>query len=69
MTAPAVDGDAIAVADFEGYVHWLDRATGALVGRIQTAKGRVTNAPLAADGLVFVQTDAGRLFALRAHAR
>ena len=69
LTAPVIDGEAIVVADFQGYVHWLDRASGALVGRIGTSKGRVTNAPLAANGFVYVQTDAGSLYALRARAR
>ena len=69
LTTPVVDGSSLVLADFEGYVHWLDRTSGALVGRIKTAKGRVTNAPVVADGIVYVQTDAGRLFALRARAR
>ena len=43
--------------------------SGALVGRIKTSKERVTNAPMVADGIVYVQTDAGRLLALRARAR
>ncbi len=69
LTSPAVDGDSLVVVDFQGFVHWLDRASGALVGRIKTSKERVTNAPVVADGVVYVQTDAGRLFALRARAR
>ena len=69
LTAPVVDGDAIVVADFEGHVHWLDQASGALVGRSTTSKGRVTNAPIAVDGLVYLQSDAGQLYALRAHPR
>jgi outer membrane protein assembly factor BamB len=68
LSTPEVDGEAIVVADFEGFVHWLDRASGALIGRAHTAKGRVTNAPVAQNGVVFVQTDAGRLFAFRARA-
>ena len=69
LTAPVVDGDSLVVVDFQGFVHWLDRASGALVGRIKTSKERVTNAPMVASGIVYVQTDAGRLFALRARAR
>ena len=69
LTAPAVDGGAVVVADFQGYVHWLDQGTGALIGRISTAKGRVTNAPVVANGLVYVQTDAGKLYALRARSQ
>jgi outer membrane protein assembly factor BamB len=69
VTGPALDGDYVVVADFEGQVHWLDPISGAIVGRSATAKGRVTNAPLAANGLVYVQTDAGKLFALRARPK
>jgi outer membrane protein assembly factor BamB len=70
LTRPVVDGDAIVVADFEGYVHWLDRATGDIVGRIETTKkARVTNAPVEANGMVYVQNDSGQLFALRGHPR
>ncbi len=66
LTAPAVDGEAIVVADFEGYVHWLDKTTGQVLGRYEVGGDRVTNAPVAADGLVYVQNDDGKLVALRA---
>lgn len=69
VTAPAVDGDAIVVADFEGYAHWLDKTTGELLGRVAVGGARVTNAPVAGNGLVYVQNDEGRLVALRARAR
>jgi outer membrane protein assembly factor BamB len=69
VTAPAVDGDAIVVADFEGYAHWLDKTTGELLGRVEVGGARVTNAPVAGNGLVYVQNDEGRLVALRARAR
>ncbi len=69
LTAPVLDGEAVVVADFEGQVHWLDGATGALLGRIATAKGRITNAPVAANGFVYLQTDAGHLYALRARPK
>ena len=32
LSAPALDGDALVVGDFEGYVHWLDKATGEILG-------------------------------------
>jgi outer membrane protein assembly factor BamB len=69
LTAPVLDGDAVVVADFQGQVHWLDAASGALLGRVATSKGRITNAPVAADGIVYVQTDAGHLYALRARPK
>ena len=65
LTAPAIDGDAIVVADFEGFVHWLDKSTGEFVARQKTDGERVTNAPLSTDEGVFVQTDAGRLVAFK----
>lgn len=33
LTAPAVQGDALVVADFDGYVHWLAREDGRLLAR------------------------------------
>ncbi|HUO78581.1 MAG TPA: outer membrane protein assembly factor BamB [Steroidobacteraceae bacterium] len=69
LTAPAVDGDALVVADFEGYVHWLDQASGALIGRISAGGTRFTNAPVAAGGFVYLENDSGELYALRAQPR
>jgi outer membrane protein assembly factor BamB len=70
LTAPVLDDSALVVADFEGYLHWLDRDTGALLARIVTKKkSRISNAPVVVDGVVYVQTDAGQLYAFRAHAR
>lgn len=69
LTAPAIDGDALVVGDFEGYVHWLDKATGELQARQKTDGARITNAPVVVDGLIYVQTDAGRLQVYRSAAR
>ena len=49
LSAPAVVGDYVVVADLDGYVHWFDRATGTLAGRTKTGGDRVTNAPLAVE--------------------
>jgi outer membrane protein assembly factor BamB len=65
LSAPAVVGDYVVVADLDGYVHWFDRATGAPAGRAKTGGDRVTNAPLAVDGLLYVITDKGDLSAFR----
>ncbi|MFI4890900.1 MAG: outer membrane protein assembly factor BamB [Steroidobacterales bacterium] len=66
LSTPAMTSTAIVVADYQGYVHWLDKKTGALVARTQVAKFRVTNPPVAADDTVVVMTDAGELAAFRA---
>lgn len=36
ITAPALVGDKLVVADYEGYLHWFARADGKLLGRIRT---------------------------------
>lgn len=67
LSAPALIGGRVAVADFEGYVHWLDAATGAFVARSKTG-GRTSNAPLVVGDVVIFQDDEGRVTALRPKA-
>lgn len=64
LSAPAVVGDYVVVADLEGYVHFFERATGAIAGRAKTSGDRVTNAPLAVNGILYVISDKGDLTAL-----
>ena len=66
LSGPAVAGDAIVVADFQGYVHWLDRSTGAIIGRTRAGKVRYTNPPVYADGLLLLLNDRGVIDAFRA---
>jgi outer membrane protein assembly factor BamB len=66
ISGPVVAGDAIVVADFQGYVHWLDRATGAVVGRVRAGKVRYTNPPVYANGLLLLLNDRGVVDAFRA---
>jgi outer membrane protein assembly factor BamB len=66
LSMPAVTSTAIAVADYQGYVHWLDRSNGQLIAREHIAKDRVTNPPVAVDDTVVVLTDGGKLAAFRA---
>jgi outer membrane protein assembly factor BamB len=64
LSAPAAVGDYVVVADLEGYVHWFDKATGALAGRTKSGGDRVTNAPLSVQGNLYVLTDNGDIVAL-----
>jgi outer membrane protein assembly factor BamB len=66
LSAPVLTSTAVAVADFQGYVHWLDKTTGELVARERISKERVTNAPVAAGDTIVVLTDGGKLAAFRA---
>ena len=65
LSAPVVVGNAIAIADFQGYVHFFDKNTGALVARVKVAKQRVSSAPVAFENTVVVLTDGGSLAAYR----
>jgi outer membrane protein assembly factor BamB len=69
LTAPAIDGDALVVGDFEGYLHWLDKATGEVIARQKTDGERITNSAVAADGRMFVQTDSGKLLAFKTESQ
>jgi outer membrane protein assembly factor BamB len=66
LSAPAVTTTAIVVADYQGYLHWLDKSTGELVARERVAKFRVSSAPVAVQNTVVVITDSGKLAAYRA---
>jgi len=65
LTAPVVDGQAIVVGDYEGYLHWLSAVDGAFLARAKTDGERITNPPLAIAGHVLVQTDSGKLIAFK----
>ena len=65
LSAPVLTDDGLAVADFKGYVHWLDKSTGALAGRAQAGGDRISNPPMAAGDRVFVINDDGKLTAFK----
>jgi len=66
LSTPVLTSTAVAVADFQGYIHWLDKVSGELVARERIAKERVTNSPVAVGDTVVVLTDGGKLAAFRA---
>ena len=65
LTAPAIDGDALVVGDFQGYIHWLDKASGEIVAREKSDGERISNAAVTQDGRTFIQTDSGKLVAFK----
>jgi outer membrane protein assembly factor BamB len=69
LSSPIVTSTAIALADFQGYIHWLDKNTGELVAREHVAKQRVSNPPVGANDTIVVLTDGGTLAAYRATPR
>jgi len=66
LSAPVALENAIAVADFQGYVHWLDKATGELAARTSAGGSRISNPPVVADDMLLVINDEGRISAFRA---
>jgi outer membrane protein assembly factor BamB len=65
LSTPALTHDAVVVADFQGYVHWLDKATGAVIGRERSGKVRISNPPVAVDDRVVVINDTGSISVFR----
>lgn len=61
LSAPALAGRAIAVGDYQGYLHFLSRADGSLMARVQVGGGPITAALLAVPQGVVVQTGSGNL--------
>jgi outer membrane protein assembly factor BamB len=67
LSAPVVTSTAVAIADFQGYLHWLDKHTGVLVARQVIDKKRRVSSPMVGEGdTVVVMTDGGTLAAYRA---
>ena len=69
LTKPAVSNDAVVVADYQGYVHWLNKRTGAFEARAGTGGVRVTNPPIAVGNEVLVINDIGEISAFRVSPR
>lgn len=71
LTQPVVYKDTIAVADFEGYIHFIDRTSGELVARHKYFNGWVNGLEGAqakmsvSDDLLYVQTRDGEVSALK----
>ena len=68
LSAPVVVGNAVVVGDFDGYLHWLDRDSGKFVAREHPGGERISLAPVAADGRVYVLDEGGKVVAYRSGA-
>jgi outer membrane protein assembly factor BamB len=64
-TAPVPYGKSVVVGDFEGYVHWLDAASGEFVAR-ERAGEAIVMPPLVVGELLVVFSEDGQLTAYRA---
>jgi outer membrane protein assembly factor BamB len=64
VTAPQVVGAFVAVGDFEGYVHFLNRDDGSFAARLPTDGSAIAASPKRLDDKLVVQTRKGGLFAI-----
>lgn len=69
LTEAAVGDDAVVTADFQGYVHFLNKRTGAFIARVRSGKLRISNPPIAEGDVVVVINDGGRIDAYRTSPR
>ena len=62
-TAPYPIGDYVAVGDFEGYLHLLNREDGAMAARLKLG-GVIDGPPIGVEGGMLVQTRDGELYSI-----
>lgn len=61
ITAPAVIDRYVVVADYQGYLHWMDKYEGFFVARVQSDDDGVLTAPLVINDRVVMLSKSGEL--------
>ncbi|QFU23554.1 outer membrane protein assembly factor BamB [Shewanella eurypsychrophilus] len=61
LTSASVFNEYIVVGDFEGYLHFLDKTSGKLVGRVQVDSSGLYSQPLVVNDKIYVQTRSGKV--------
>ncbi|MDW5415747.1 outer membrane protein assembly factor BamB [Iodobacter sp. CM08] len=64
VSAPALLGKYLVVADFEGYTHYLNTEDGSFVAQLATDGARIAVSPLVAGEHFIMQTLAGNVFSI-----
>jgi outer membrane protein assembly factor BamB len=65
LSSAAVVGGKVVVGDFEGYLHWMDHATGGIVARSRVGSDAIISTPQVYNGVVYVYNSDGTLAALQ----
>lgn len=65
LTRPAFLGGLVAVADFEGYIHFFDADSGRIVSRVKAGNDAPAAAPLVVGNTLYLFDEDGRLSAWR----
>ncbi|MBC7489070.1 MAG: outer membrane protein assembly factor BamB [Glaciimonas sp.] len=63
LSSPVTLGSAVVVGDFEGYIHFLSRQDGGLIGRVRVDKSAVLPTAIVVGSNVIFQTKSGTLIA------
>ena len=63
ITGPASLDDKVVVADFESYIHWLDKETGEVTARVQIGDEPIFTQPQSSNDMLFVYSSSGKLTA------
>lgn len=66
LSAPVASGDYVVVGDFEGYLHWLDKDSGRIVGRLRLDSDGISASPVARNNTLYVLGRGGELSAIQA---
>ncbi len=62
-TSPVAFDNAVAIGDFEGYVHLFSNVDGRPVARIRVGKGLLSGAPVVIGNRLYIQSESGALAA------
>lgn len=62
-TAPVTMGNYIVVGDAQGYLHWLSKSDGHIVGRVFVNKSGIVATPVVQDNILYVTAKDGNLSA------
>lgn len=64
LSAPGYFDGHVVVGDLEGYLHWLDPSTGAIVARTRAGSDPILHAPVAGEDRLYVMNATGRIAAI-----
>ncbi|MFU8876632.1 MAG: outer membrane protein assembly factor BamB [Wenzhouxiangellaceae bacterium] len=65
VTRPVIQGNFVAVADQEGYIHWMDADDGSFVARERGSRRTPADAPLVIGNMLYMLDVKGRVSAWR----
>lgn len=58
-------GENLVVGDLEGYLHWLDKYNGQLIGRVKISDAPILTAPTVANNILYAYSSDGKLSAFQ----